>query len=147
MEFGHEETGQQLDLGAFEALVQSLYKQRDLVKSMEADVDKAKALLDESKAKVMKALELSGKSNYKSELGTISVVNKFSVETPKELEAKKAFFGWLTERGIFEEYATVNSMKLNALYNEQLEISGDPDFKIPGIGEAKHYKQLSVRSK
>ena len=144
--FGHSEA-KPLDLAAFEMLVAELYDQREKVKSMEEAVDNEKGHLEGLKAKVMTCLDQAGKSNYKSERGTVSVVNKFSVETPKELEAKKAFFEWLEQRGLFDEYATVNSAKLNALYNEHLEISGDPNFKIPGIGEAKHYKQLSIRSK
>lgn len=144
--FGHSEQIA-LDLTAFELLVTELYNLREKVKRMEEDVEKEKSQLEVLKTKVMTCLDQAGKSNYKSERGTVSIVNKFSVETPKEIEAKKAFFNWLHEKGIFEEYATVNSAKLNALYNEQLEISGNPDFKIPGIGEAKHYKNLSIRSK
>lgn len=144
--FGHTEE-KQLDLGAFEVLVAEMYDQRVIVKAVEEELEKEKSKLEELKHKVLVLLENAGKSNYKSERGTVSIVNKFSVETPKALEDKRNFFKWLHEKGIFEEYTTVNSAKLNSLYNEQLELSNDPNFKIPGIGEAKHYKQLSIRSK
>jgi len=146
--FGHEPVGaENFSLKDFEDLIQKLYLLRSVVKDMEAELDQKKTELEGVKEQVMSALEASGKSSYKSERGTVTVTNKFSVQVPQDLDSKKAFFAWLNERGIFEDYATVHSSRLNSLYNEHLEISGDPDFKIPGLGPAKHYKTLSIRSK
>ena len=80
--------------------------------------------------------------------GTYFRKSNFSVKVPKSEVEREAFFGYLKERGIFENMVTVNSMTLNAWFKQEMEAAvekGDVDFKIPGIEEPKAFFTLQFR--
>lgn len=73
---------------------------------------------------------------------------KSSVQTPKTPEDKEKLFEFLRKKGIFLEFASVNSQSLNSLYkslSEEAAKNGNYDFKLPGVGEATMYTSLKLR--
>lgn len=138
---------QELTVSAFEGLIAQMYKQHRKVKAMQDELDTETKVLTDLKNQVLLCMEELDKDKYASDMGTVSVQNKFSVQVPKDEEKKQAFFAWLRDKEIFESTITVHSATLNSLYNSMLQESGDPDFEIPGIGKGTHYKTLSIRSK
>lgn len=64
--------------------------------------------------------------------GKISITTRRSVS----MIDKYKFFDWLKAKGKFEENISINSGKLNTIYNEELvaaEESGDLDFIVNGL--------------
>lgn len=81
-------------------------------------------------------------------IGTVYKIDRFTVQTPKSIDDKKALFEYFEERGIFNEMVSVNSQTLNAFYKEENEAAlkrGDVDFKLPGVGEPKLSQSLGFR--
>lgn len=124
-----------------------------------AEYDARKKLSDEayhrfndSKLKVLLLLEKVGKTKYVVDnLGTVSVVNKLKVQTPKTNSEKEQFFKWLEQMegkdGLLA-YTNINYSTLNSLYNRYVEQSAEAgeDFKgIPGIGEPIAEKEIRFR--
>jgi hypothetical protein len=52
---------------------------------------------------------------------------------PKTDEDKELFFGWLKEKGYYDQYVTVNSASINALVKQEAALSDDPEFRVPGL--------------
>lgn len=106
--------------------------------------------LDNVEMKLLSLLQKAGKTKYHvDELGTVSLVEKMSVTTPKDPADKAALFKWLKDtHGAdgFLAYASVNSQSLNALYNEELGKAEDKaSFNIPGIGAPLAMTQLRFK--
>lgn len=135
-----------IDVPEFDKLCSELRAQNDKVKAMEAEVKEEKSIREKMKKKLLRYMEEFGKQKYVGDFGTVYIKNNFSVKTPKTEEEKLALFNWMNEKGIFEKYATVNSMSLNSLYRSLLESEG-PDFKMPGVEDPTHYATLEIRSK
>lgn len=142
--WGHDMNANNISVTEFEKLIAEAYEQKRKVKEMKELLEAEEAVLTAQQNTLMVYMEALGKTTYKSNHGTVSIKNKFSVKVPADPEAKAMFFAWLEENGLFEEYATVNSQKLNALYNSKLEEIGDPDFTFPGIGAGTSYKTISL---
>lgn len=112
-----------------------------------------KALRDEEaelEAKFIEYLTEAKLDSFKGAKGTVSVVNRFSVQTPKTVEEKKALGKFFSEREIFWQYFSVNSQSLNSFYKEEMAAAierGDTDFKIPGIGEPTLTQKIQFRRK
>lgn len=104
--------------------------------------------LSEIQGQILRALEVTEMDSIKAHGFTFYPETKSSVKTPKTTEAKKALFDFLEQKGIFHEFASVNSQSLNALYktlaNEALE-NGDLDFQMPGIEPPTEYTRLKMR--
>lgn len=62
------------------------------------------------------------------------------VTVPQTEEAKKAFFDWLNEQGVFYDYATVNYNSLQTLWRTEYEKGRE----VPGVSEPKVRKQLTL---
>jgi hypothetical protein len=52
---------------------------------------------------------------------------------PKSDEDRAAFFGWLKEKGYYDQYVTVNSQSINALVKQEAALSEDEEFSVPGL--------------
>lgn len=105
-----------------------------------------------NKEQVLELLGKTGKSKYVVDgLGTVSVVDKLKVQTPKSNTEKEQFFKWLEEReghDGFLAYATVNHNTLNSLYKRYVEFhaeNGEEFTGIPGIGEPISEKEIRFR--
>lgn len=121
--------------------------------SARADYDQKKKIASEAnetveslETKLMELLKLAGKSSYKADgLGTITLVNKYSVRVPQTGDDKDALFAWIEAKygkeGL-DKYRTVNSMALNSLYNQVIE---EGIAELPGVGMPSARPQLQLR--
>ncbi len=131
----------------FEAMCEDMYSRKASIDEIKDILKTQEDILNKMKLKIMAYMEDFGKTKYVTNRGTVYISEKFSVKVPKDPEKKAEFYAWLDSKGIKDALTTVHSATLNALYNEELKASGDPQFSIPGIDEPTSYKQLQMRSK
>lgn len=134
-----------------DALTDEIFKKRV---EIDAHAEVGKALnkdLVALKEKMVVFLKELNRDNYKTPHGTVSILQRWRVGLPQTLEDKKALFGWLQEKGIFDEYVSVNSQSLNSLYmgewDEAKKRGEGMTFKIPGVGDPKLFEDLGMRKK
>ena len=131
-----------------DALVAEVFNQRIKCDQMGDALSEENKKLQYLESKVTSYLKELGRKDYKTPLGSISVVQKWRVNNPKDPEARHKFYEFLREKGIFEELVSVNSNTLNAFYKKEMEIAreqGDFDFSVPGIEEPKLYETVTLR--
>lgn len=108
-------------------------------------VNKEIAAIEIKLANYLKALN---RTDYKHTAGTVRAVKKWRVNMPATDADKAALFDWMRERGIFDQYATVNANSLNSLYMaewEKVKRESPEDaltFTLPGIGERKLFETI-----
>lgn len=136
-------------LKEFDTICRALFDERAKLDELEAAAKNQSGKVEALKAKIIAHMEAAGLEKFAvAGLGTVFTTDRFTVTVPKDGEARDAFFGYLKSRGIFEELITVNSQTLNAFYKRCLDEAvekGNPDFKVPGIGEPKHVRTLGMR--
>ena len=140
--WGYSSPDAKVSIEAFELLIGEAYQ---LKKEKKAAEDAAEKIGEELKAKQIKIeaiMEQLGKEVYKSDSGTVAYKTSLSVATPKLEDDKEKFFAWLKAEGLFYEYASVDSRKLNTLINSLSQ--GNPDFTVPGIEKPKTFKTLKL---
>lgn len=142
--WGYKDPHAEVSIEEFEALIGEAYAFKKEIKDLEGKAEEIKEKLNEKQAKIQAIMEQLGKSEYQSDSGRVKLDTKMSVEVPKDPESKAQFFAWLEDKGIFLEYATVNSQKLNTLYNSEVDATKKIDLEIPGLGKAKPYKTLKL---
>ena len=138
---------EETSLAELEELCREAFSIKKNVESVEEQVSGMKDLLKEQVSKIERILVHFGKDNYKSAFGKVEIHQKLSVQTPKTDDDKQALFNWLTEKGIFLQYCTVNSQALNALYKaerEAAQIAGT-ECVVPGIGAPKMYNTTHLK--
>lgn len=121
-----------------ESLTRSIADKRREIEVLRLEQSKKNSELETLEKRMMVLLEEVGKHDYHSEVGTVYITERASVKVPKDLEAKRALFDYLRQRGIFEEMVSVNSQTLNAYYKAEkaaAEEKGDFAFQLPGVGE------------
>lgn len=125
-------------------------------KYLEIDSKKKEAykIREEKKQIVLETMQKAGKSKYYVEgLGTVYEINKYLVATPKTLEDKEAFFGYLKEHygdTFLMDKLGVHSATLNKIYNTALEEAKEngedvSTFSIPGLDSPNVYKNIGFR--
>lgn len=128
-------TVQQLD-----ELVERLRKTREDRDAKEAILTEANKAVMELEGKCVAYLKELGRKSYDSPIGKITIVQKVTVTLPKTDPDKQALFAWLREKGIADQYLTVNYNSINSLYTnmerEAIE-RGELNFSIPGVGAPK----------
>jgi hypothetical protein len=133
----------------FEKLCVELFKQKVVCDEKKELLKHETDKYDDLEAKVMAHMEANDKDKqHVKGFGLLYTVDRFTVTVPKDLEAKKALMKHFTEKGIFFEMVTVNSATCNSYYKSEMEAAvarGDVDFKVPGLGEPKHVRTLSMR--
>ena len=138
------------DLAKFESFCLEFFAQKTVVVGFEAQRKEANKLLGQMEKKLLSHLQENKIENYKSKKGTVYIQDYFSVKVPKDSENRSKFFGYLKDKGIFEDMITVHSRTLNSYYCEELDQAkerGDTDFSIPGIEEPRHIPKLKTRRK
>jgi hypothetical protein len=111
---------------------------------LKALTDAAKVLHD----MILQTLEFMDLDSMRAHGFLFYKENKTSVTTPKTPEEKEQLFQFLRDKGIFLEFASVNSQSLNSLYKslaEEAAENGVLDFKLPGVGEPTIYTTLKMR--
>ena len=146
-------TGRDMTVAQLQALIGQSYElDREIDEIEKKTVEPLKAKLREIDATILATLEALEMTSFKTPHGTVVRTNRFSVQVPKDIEAKSAFFKWLSEKGreVYWQYVTVNSQSLNSLYKQEMEIAkeaGNLDFSLPGIGQPTFSATLSRRKK
>jgi hypothetical protein len=143
-----------MEIAEFEALIAAAVEARgeiDRIKTTELAPRERE--LAELEGKILQTLQDHEMSSYRSAHGTVVRSTRYAVRTPKTLEEKQAFFGWLREKKgeeVFWQYASVNSQSLNAFYKAEMDIAKEErnfGFKIPGLGQPEATPILSIRKK
>lgn len=120
-------------------LIADMFKTKEEIAEINRGLVLKKKEFSAKKLHLVALLKDLGQKSFRAPSGLISIKQIWHVNNPKDGVDKTAFFDWLRERGIFEQYATVNSRSLNTLYKTEWEIakkSGEGmDFSIPGLGE------------
>lgn len=114
--------------------------QKTIAQIEREEIDPLKEELRTIDGKIIEELQSLGVNSFKSGGGTVSLVTRYSVRTPKEPEDKEALFEYLRSKGddVYYHYVSVNSQSLQSFYKAELEQAkeaGDFDFKVPGVGE------------
>lgn len=145
-----DSTNESPTLGKLVEKIEAMFALKQLLKEKEALLEKEKSVLADMTEEIKKTLEAGGLENFSSKSCTVSVQQKTSVKVPKSPEQREAFFGYLKERGVFEDLITVNSQTLNSWYNaekEEFDKTNPEVFAIPGLDDVNDYTTLSVRKK
>jgi hypothetical protein len=123
-------------------------KEKDKASDVVSGINKELGVLETKAIEVLKELDLK---DYRAKVGTITLKEKWSIKVPKTPEEKKLLFGYLTDNELFDTYATVPSVSINALFMdlwEQAKQEGrGAEFKIPGIEQPTMYEKLGVRKR
>ncbi len=124
----------------------------ELVKKIKAIEDGELKLLKTELSRVdtqmIDVLTQSNLNNFKSPYGSVVRRRNYSVTCPKSNEDKEKLFAWLREKNMFNEYVSVNSNSLKALYNAEKELaleSGELDFELPGVGPPTVMESITRR--
>ena len=131
-----------------ESLSKQIADKRAEIDIISLERKKKDAELSELESKMMLTLEEAGKHDYHAECGTVYITERVSVKVPKDLDEKRKLFGYLREKGIFEELVSVNSQTLNAYYKAERKLAeeaGNPFFELPGVGEPTVDQILAFR--
>jgi len=132
-----------------EELSNAIFQYAEQIDVCEEQIRQIREKKDEATAQMQQYLQHFGKTNYKSNAGTIEVRTSLSFKTPKTPEDKKAFFEWLQKGGIFWEYASINSRSLDALCKAEYEVAKEENREaiIPGIEKPTEYQKVYLRRK
>lgn len=118
-------------------LVRELKTQRTRYDDAKAHSNEEYRALGEIENRVVRVLMDSRLSNAKVEgVGTVSIVNKFVIQTPKTIETKRALYTYIEQKygkDVADSKFGINSQTLTSFFNEEIEVSKDPAFVLPGI--------------
>ena len=97
---------------------------------------------------IMEEMKNQGMSSFKHAHCMVILNTRFTVKQPVTPDEKQKFFDYLRERKIFEDMVSVNSMRLNAWFKEEMEVAkqkGDFGFKVPGLPEPSSLEYITFR--
>jgi hypothetical protein len=104
--------------------------------------------VDAAESKVLALLEQAGKTKYHvDDLGTVNIINKYSVKVPKETTNKQLLFDWISAKyGVetLQGMLSIHSATLNSFVNEQKEKNSLEE--IPGLDAPTHEKIVRFTS-
>ena len=135
-------------MGEFDTLGLQLIDVDEEIKGLEAQLKTLQEKKRDISERIIHVLKEYDKTNYQIGGKKLILSQRATVPTPKTEEEKRALFAWLEEKGIYWQYASVNSQSLNALYKAERDAAverQDLDFKIPGVGEENIQWTLSIR--
>lgn len=132
-----------------DGLVQKMVEARKVCDEKQALLTEANKALAEIEQTFTKCLKELGRHNYKTPIGTVSLIEKWNYKMPADASDKKRFFEFLKEKGVFDHYATVNYQSLNSFCRQEREIAEQEgralEFTIPGVGEPTLYETITFR--
>ena len=130
--------------------IKAYYNARAHHDEMSKVAKEAYAPVAKYESEVISMLERSKLNNFElPDVCKVHMVAKTSVTVPKTPEDKAALFKWLKdELGAdgFLAYATVNAQTLNKLFKDMLELTEDPTFRLPGVGDPRSYSTLRMNT-
>lgn len=133
-------------------LCRQLWQQKAVVDEVKAKYDAEAAKFEAIKRDVLKSLDSNQiTKQHIPEHGTVYVQTRFSIETPKTLDAKRELFGYIErEKGpeVLLGLQSIHSATLNKFHESESELAatrGDFRWSLPGIGEPKSFKTVNMR--
>lgn len=134
------------DLDELVSKIERMRHMHDEVKAEASALGNELKALEEKAVGYLKELD---RTSFQTKWGTIGFSRIWSVATPKTDKDRQAFFQWMKDKGIYDDYIGVNSQALNKLYRTEMEAAkerGDlMDFQIPGISEPTLFERFSFR--
>ena len=126
-------------------LIEDLQGKREAYEEAKKKSSALYSALQEHERKVMNTLQSAGKLKYYAEgVGTVNLINKLTVRTPKTIEDKQKLFDYIEQahgNDLRWEMITVNHTSLNSFFKNEKE--GKPaDFRLPGIPEIDMVTEL-----
>ena len=138
----------QVTVEEFEQLCAALFDQRQVVEEKKEALSVEQAKKTALEAKVQAYLVAMDRKNYKSKLGTVSIVREESWALPKTDADRAAFFTFLKDEGTFDSLISVHSKTFNSYVKEKYKLAQEEgrsvEFKIPGVGEPSVYESVRV---
>ncbi len=138
----------QVTVQDLDALVEVLFQLKKKIEESEeatTKLNKEKATLEMKIAGYLRDL---GRDNFRAPDGTVSLREVWRVSLPKTDEAKAALFGWMREKGIYDQYATVNANSLNSLFLAEWDAAKKQGegigFTLPGLAQPTLFETLST---
>jgi len=141
----------QITVEQLDKILESLFDKRIEVDEATAAKTKLENELRALKTVVILHLKELDRSNYAGGRGSVTMSEKRNVTMPKDVEHKNMLWSWMRDRDIFDQYATVNSRSLNALYKAEYQaaLEKGPDalmtFSLPGIEAPTVHEDLTIR--
>lgn len=122
-------------------MVKEMRAKRDVYESHKAKATELYKEFELSEGALLEALNKAGKRKYHVEgCGLVYLIEKLVVTTPKTLEAKQKFFGYLRETlgdTFLLDKQSINHQTLQKIYNDaykEAQEAGCADtFSIPGL--------------
>jgi len=130
-----------------EAMVAECFRLREQYQEAKKVSGEYYKKLTEMQNQVIEVLTELGKTSYVSDVGTFSFKVQESFRVPKTPEARKMFFDFLKEKGIYDDMISVNSMTLNSWAKAEIESSDSLDYQIPGLEKSEPSFKASMRAK
>lgn len=136
--------------------IEQIRAQAEKLRLAKAEKEAAALVAKEAEAKVkgeerelLSILELADLDRFDTEDYSFSVGDRRTVLNPRDVESKKALAKYLTERGVFWEYFTINNQSLNSFWKaeEAIAHSEGRSFELPGVEPPKVYTYISMRKK
>jgi len=129
-------------------IIAFIFSKKSEIEEAQSVVSTKNKELSKIKQQAVLYLKELGRTDFKSDLGTIKVDQKLNVKNPQSEEDFQKFNAYLKEKGLYERLAKVNNKSLNSLYSSELKEAvkrGDGmSFSIPGIGEPTRFTDLKV---
>lgn len=129
-------------------MVENLFKMKKEIQDEEDKISEKSKILEALKTKIIVTLKEHERESYRSDMGMVTVSQKWRVKLPANDIEKAKLIEHLRERGLFEKYVSVNSNSLNSLFMTDWEIAQKEgkgmDFKMPGIDEPTLFETLHI---
>lgn len=126
------------DLKSFVTIMRDLKEVYDIAKKASSAAHEA---FREAEQLVIHAMDASGQKKFNVPgMGTLSVVNKYQVTVPKDVESKRLLFRYIRDSygaDVLDEYRSINYQSLNSFYKQEQEIaeSEGREFDLPGVDD------------
>lgn len=142
------EQAEKITVKELDELHEKIFAQRDKVEEFRALASEQQKLLDQMESQLATALKELGRTSYKSPYGSARIKETWNFKMPADPESKAKFFDFLRERGLFDQYATVNYQSLNSFCRAEKQAAeerGDAlNFSIPGVGDPSLYETVTM---
>jgi len=139
---------------SMDELVAKAFAKRAEIEKRKEELTALNKELNNMQAEIVGKLRALGRENYKTEQGTVSIVENWRFNLPQDTEAKKAMFKHFRAKGGDEmlfRYATVNSQAYNAFclaeWDEAKERGEGVEYRAPGGSAPQLFETIAMRKK
>lgn len=140
----------EVKVSELDQLISEIQEKRAISEAVKHELTQMNNEIGVLEQKAIAYLAELNRSSYKSPHGTIMVAEKWRFNLPnKDDGSMSKFFEYLRDKGVFEQYATLNSNSYNSLllteWEEAKKQGKGLEFSVPGVPEPKLHKQFSFR--